>query len=175
MATRVTSRGLAQAAILAKQADPLVTFAYTAVIVSNDKALKFFGEVKIGAATYELAGNNGKLRVFTDIDDFVKFLSGAIPSGSGDYNVVIKTGVALAASVPSDLVKAAAAKVVKLNAAKVVQNEVLAEINAQLALMVGWESGSPLQAAKLAETNTQKATVLADIAAIDAEIVRLTP
>lgn len=64
---------------------------------------------------------------------------------------------------------------VKLQAAKVAQTAVIAEIDAQLALMVGWASGSSLQVAKLNETNTQRAAVVADIAAIDAEIVRLTP
>ena len=175
MAIRITSRGLAQAAIVAKIADPAVSIVFSAEIVSNNRALKFFGSVMIGAVEYELAGNNGKLRVFTDVDDLIKFLSAAIPSGSGDYLVVIKTGIALAASVPSDLIKSAAAKVVKLQAYKAAQNGVVTDINAQLALMVGWESGSPLQSAKLSETQDQKSAVLADIAAIDAEIVRLTP
>lgn len=175
MGTRITSRGLAQAVLVARQAEPGVAITFTANAVSGNKALKFYGVVKVGVTDYDLAGPNGKLRLFTDIDDFIKFVAGSIPAGSGDYSVTIKTGTVLAAAVPTDLVKAAAAKVIKLQAAKVAQTGVLADIDAQIALMAGWENGSPLQVAKLAEAQTQRASVVVDMAAIDAEIVRLTP
>ena len=175
MATRTTLRGLAQAVFLAKQADPNVAISFEANAVDGNKQLKFYGVVTVGSVEYELAGTNGKLKLFTDVDDFVKYIASASPIGTGAYPVTINTGVVLAEAVPTDLVKAAAAKVVKLQAYKVAQNTVLAGIDAQLALMVGWDAGSPLQVAKLAETQTQRATVVADIAAIDAEIVRLTP
>lgn len=81
----------------------------------------------------------------------------------------------LARQLVRDRVKAAAAKVAKLQAAKVSQQAVVAGLDAQLAMMAGWESGSPLQVARFVEVMEQKAAVLADVAAIDAEIVRLTP
>lgn len=175
MGTRITSRGLAQALIVARQADANVAVSFVATAIPGNKALKFYGVVRIGATNYDLAGGNGKLRLFTDMDDFIKYVAASVPVGSGDYLVTIKTGTVLAAAVPTDLVKAAAAKVVKLQATKVAQNQVLADIDVQLALMAGWESGSSLQVAKLAEVQTQRASVVTDIAAIDAEIVRLTP
>ena len=175
MGTRVTLRALTEAALAAKQADPGVAIAINANAVAGNRKLKFYGVVTIGAAEYDLAGANGKLKLFGDVDDLVKYMSDAIPMGSGTYVVNVNTGVTLADAVPNDLVKAAAAQVVKLQAAKVAQNTVLAAIDAQLALMDGWGDGSPLQVAKLEETQTQRAAVVADIAAIDAEIVRLTP
>lgn len=175
MGTRTTSRGLALAVLTARLAEPAIAIVFSATAIPGNKSLKLYGSVKVGAVDYDLAGNNGKLRLFPDVDDFVKYVAGSIPVGSGDYSVLIKTGSVLASAVPSDLVKAAAAKVVKLQAAKVSQAQVLAEIDAQLALMAGWETGSMLQVAKLNETNTQRASVVADVAAIDAEIVRLTP
>lgn len=175
MGTRVTLRGLAQAVYVAKQADANVAITFEANAIAGNKQLKFYGTVTVGAAEYDLASNNGKLKMFSDVDDLVKYIASAAPVGSGSYSIAIHTGVVLAASVPTDLVAAAAAKVVKLQAIKIAQTAVIAEIDAQLALMAGWGSGSPLQVAKLAETQTQKATVTADIAAIDAEIVRLTP
>lgn len=175
MGTRVTLRGLTQAILVAKKANPAVAIVFNANAVEGNKQLKFYGVVSVGGVEYDLAGTNGKLKLFTDADDLVKYIASAAPAGSGTYPVLIHTGSTLAAAVPSDLVKAAAAKVVKLQAAKVAQTAVIAEIDAQLALMVGWASGSSLQVAKLNETNTQRAAVVADIAAIDAEIVRLTP
>ena len=175
MGTRVTLRGLTQAILVAKLADPAVVIVFNANAVEGNKQLKFYGVVSVGGVEYDLAGNNGRLKLFNDADDFVKFVAAAAPAGSGVYPVHIRTGDTLAAAVPSDLVKAAAAKVVKLQAAKVAQTAVIGEIDAQLALMAGWGSGSSLQVARLNETKTQRAAVVADIAAIDAEIVRLTP
>lgn len=174
MGTRITQRGLAQAVLVAKQANPAVVITFTANAIEGNKALKFHGEANVGGTVYDFASTNGKLKLFGQADDLVKFIAGAVPAGTGDYPLTIKTGDTLAASVPADLVKAAADKVVKLNATKVAQQAVITEIDAQLALMTGWETGSSLQIAKLNETNTQKAAVQADIAAIDAEIVRLS-
>jgi hypothetical protein len=105
----------------------------------------------------------------------VKFLAQAAPIGSGDYPIVLKTGITLAQSVPEDLVAWAGKQIIKLQAKKAAQQEVIAGLNAQLALMTDWEDGSPLQVAKKEEVTTQKAAVESDIAAIDAEILRLTP
>ena len=175
MGTRITLRGLVKAVLVARQADANVAIVTEANAIAGEKSLKFYGVVKVGAAEYDLANNNGKLKLFGNADDLVKYIAQAVPAGSGSYTIKINTGTVLAAAVPADLVKAAAAKVVKLGAAKTAQQAVIAEIDAQIALMAGWENGSSLQVAKLAETNVQKAAVQADIAAIDAEIVRLTP
>lgn len=174
MGTRITLRGLVQAVIEARVIDANVAISTEANAIAGEKSLKFYGIVKVGAAEYDLANTNGKLKLFANADDLVKYIAQAVPAGSGSYTIKVNTGVVLAAAVPSDLIKAAAAKVVKLGAAKTAQQAVITEINAQLALMAGWGSGSALQVNKLNETNVQKAAVQADIAAIDAEIVRLS-
>jgi len=69
----------------------------------------------------------------------------------------------------------AADEVVRLGVRKTAQQGVLADIAAQLALMVGWENGNALQRAKKLEVQAQQTAVIGDIAAIDDEIVRLTP
>lgn len=175
MGTRITARGLAQAALVARTADPDVVVSFDANALPGDKRLRFYGVVKIGGTSYDLAGNNGRLKLFGDVDGYVKYVAAAMPAGGGSYSVKVNTGVTLAAAIPADLVKAAAAKVAKLQAAKVSQQAVVAGLDAQLAMMAGWESGSPLQVARFVEVMEQKAAVLADVAAIDAEIVRLTP
>ena len=174
MGTRITLRGLVQAVIVARLADANVAITTEANAVAGNKSLKFYGAVKVGAADYDLANSNGKLKLFANADDLVKYMAQAVPVGSGSYVLKINTGAILAAAVPTDLIKAAAAKIVKLNATKLAQQAVLADIDAQLALMAGWENGSVLQVNKLNETNIQRAAVVADMAAIDAEIVRLS-
>jgi hypothetical protein len=81
----------------------------------------------------------------------------------------------LAAAVAADQVKAAAARVVRLGTVTVSQQAQVDKIDAQLALMVGWSAGSPLQVAAFNEATTQRAVVVADMAAVAAEVVRLTP
>lgn len=49
----------------------------------------------------------------------------------------------------------------------------VAEIDEQLLLMVGWENGNVAQKAKKAEVQAQRACVVTDVAAIDTEIARL--
>lgn len=157
---------------IAKGADPATVLSFSAVQV--DKAMRFSGLVNVGATAYQVAGNNGKQKTFVDVDDFVKSLAVELPTASGDYDVEISTGLYLVKPLPSDIKKAAAAEVVKLNKLRLVQLAVVASIDAELALMVGWEAGNVLQQARKADTQARKAVVVADVAAIDADIVAQT-
>lgn len=172
---RVTGRKLAEIVRLAKIADAGVTVAILGDAISGDKSLRFVGTVTVGADQYRLCSDSGKVKVFANADDLVKFVSAAAPVNSGAYVVTLSTGVLLAAAVAADQVKAMAARVVKLASVKAKQQGVIAGLDEQLALMVGWNVGSALQIARFDEVTAQRATVNADIAAIDAEVLRITP
>lgn len=141
--------------------------------VGTDKALRFMGNVQIGATTYEVASDSGKLKTFSDVDSFLKYAAKAAEKGNGVYTVEVDTGALLASSVPADMQSWAEAQIVRLNKAKVSQQALIVSIDDQLGLMVGWENGNAAQAAKKAETQAQRACVVTDIAAIDTEIARL--
>ena len=141
--------------------------------VGTDKALRFVATIGVGAATYEVAGDSGKLKTFTDVDGFLKFAAKAAEKGNGVYTVEVDTGSLLASGVPNDLQSWAESQIVRLNKSKMTQQAVIANIDDQLGLMVGWEAGNAAQQAKKLETQAQRACVVTDIAAIDTEVARL--
>lgn len=141
--------------------------------VGTDKALRFMGTVQIGATIYEVAGDSGKLKTFSDVDSFLKYAAKAAEKGNGVYTVEVDTGALLASSVPADMQSWAEAQIVRLNKAKVSQQALIVSIDDQLGLMVGWENGNAAQQAKKLEVQAQRACVVTDIAAIDTEIARL--
>lgn len=138
--------------------------------VPGDKSLRYGGEITIGAATYQVATDAGRVRTFGNGDDFVKTVAKYLPTSSGAYAVTVATGILLVSPVPSDLVKDAQAKVLRYQAVKTAQQAVVADLDADLALMAGWATGNPLQVAKWGEVTAQKAAVVEDIAAVDALI-----
>ena len=142
--------------------------------VGTDTALKFVGRITVDATTYDVADDKGKIKTFRDVDGFLKFAAKAAEKGDGVYSVSVDTGSLLASKVPNDLKAAAGSQIVTLGKAKVSQTAVIADIDATLALMVGWDVGNTAQQVKLAETQAQRAAVVTDVAAIDAEVVRLT-
>lgn len=170
---RKTSRQLAAIIAAALVADSGTAVDYNLTAVGADKGLRFMASVRIGATVYEFAADNGKIQTFSDVDAFVKKIAKFHEDGEGVYTVTVDTGALLASSVPANLVAAKAAKIVSLNKTKTAQNGVVADIDAQLALMVGWDSGNAAQRAKLAEVQAQKVAVVGDIAAIDAELLAL--
>lgn len=172
MATRVSIRALLEHARTARLANPGVAVTFAADARPGNKKLVFTGRVTIGADEYDLAGDNGKIKSFSQIDDYIKYVAQAAPISNGTYSIACATGTILAASIPSDLKKDAQNKIVQLNRRKTAQQAVLAAINAELTLMAGWENGNALQAAKKAETEVQKTVVTNDISAIDAQITR---
>lgn len=171
---RKTSREISRLFAAEKQTNPAAVAALSLSVLGNDKALKFSAKVAIGANEYDLAADNGKAKTFPAVDDAIKFVAKAAEKGDGVYTVTVDTGALLASKVPADLKADAANKVITLGKAKLSQQATIAGIDDQLALMVGWENGNQAQKAKKLEAETQKATVTADIAAIDAEVVRLT-
>lgn len=170
---RITLREMSRLYANAKAVEPTATCDVRLVAVNGDKKLRFKAEVTIGGVTNEVAADNGKIKVFSDVDDFLKFVAKAAESGDGVYKVEVDTGMILASSVPGDMLKWAAGQVDKLTNVKPKQQAVIGTIDAQLAMMVGWENGNQAQQAKKLDTQNQKACVILDIAAIDAEIERL--
>jgi len=168
---RKTQRQFTAALRAARVATPGLQATFRA---EGDKKLAFKGFITIDGVEFEAAANNGKIQVFRDIDAFVKYAAACVENPTGTYEVSIETGVFLVDSVPADVQKWAAAEIVRLGTKKTAQEAVLAGLDGQLALIVGWESGNQLQQAKKAETTAQKTAVQGDVAEIDAEITRLT-
>lgn len=171
---RKTSRQLAALISAAVAINPAVAIDFKLLTTGTDKSLKFVGSVVLDGTTYELAADNGKVQTFLDVDGFVKKVAKFNEDGEGVYTVTIDTGSLLASSVPSNLVAAKAAKVASLTKTKAAQNAVVVALDAQIALMPGWDVGNAAQRAKLAEVQAQKVAVVGDIAAIDAEILALS-
>lgn len=170
---RKTLRELTRLFNAEKVSNPTSTASLRCVAVGTDKALRFVGKMTIGATTYDLASDSGKLKTFSDVDSFLKFAAKAAEKGNGIYSVEVETGALLASSVPADMQSWADAQIVRLNKAKVSQQAVIASLDDQLGLMVGWENGNAAQQAKKVETQAQRACVVTDIAAIDTELARL--
>lgn len=147
---------------------------FRAAAVPGDKGLRFALFVTIGGVEYQAASNSGKVQTFGDMDAAVKFLAGCVETSTGTYSIPIETGVILVKAIPADLAAWAVSEIERLNVRKTAQNAVLAKLNDQIALMAGWDTGNALQQAKLAETQAQQVCVTGDIAAIDAEIARLS-
>lgn len=171
---RKTLREISRLFTAEKVGTPGAVAVLKATAVGTDKALRLVASIGIGAATYEIASDSGKLKTFTDIDGVLKFAAKAAEKGNGVYTVEVDTGSLLASGVPNDLQSWAEAQIVRLNKAKVTQQSVIAGIDDQLGLMVGWEAGNAAQQAKKLETQAQRACVVTDIAAIDTEVARLT-
>ena len=129
--------------------------------------------VEIDGVVFECASDNGRIKVFSDVDSFLKYVAKAAEAGDGVYNVEIDTGALLASSVPSNMVTWAQSQITRLNKVKTAQAAVIDALDEQLGFMVGWEAGNAAQQAKKAETEAQKVAVTTDIAAIDTEVARL--
>lgn len=170
---RKTLRELSRLFTAEKVTTPSAVATLKLVTVGNDKALRFVGTMTIGASTYEIASDSGKVKVFSDVDSFLKFAAKAAEKGNGIYSVEVDTGVLLASSVPADLQSWADAQIIRLNKAKITQQSVISNIDDMLGLMVGWENGNAAQQAKKLEVQAQRAAVVTDIAAIDTEVARL--
>lgn len=170
---RKTLRELSRLFIVEKVLNPAAIATLKLMSVGTDKALRFTGQMTIGATVYELASDSGKTKVFTDVDSFLKFAAKAAEKGNGVYSVEVDTGVLLASSVPNDMQSWADSQIIRLNKAKLTQQSVVVNIDDQLGLMVGWENGNAAQQAKKLEVQAQRACVVTDIAAIDTEVARL--
>lgn len=171
---RQTMREIARRVSVKRQSVPGFVPVIKAVAVGDDKQLRLMGSVTIDADTFECASDNGKIRTFNDVDGFLKFVAKCAEKGDGVYNVEVDTGQLLASSVPADIPAWAQSQITRLGKVKTAQQATIAGLDSQLALMVGWESGNLAQQAKKAEVTAQKSAVTTDIAAIDAEVVRLT-
>ena len=171
---RKTLRELSRLYNAEKAINPGAVATLNVTSVGTDRALKFVGHMTIAAVVYEVAGDNGKIKSFSDVDGYLKFAAKAAEKGDGVYSVSVDTGALLASKVPNDLKAAAASQILSLGKTKISQTAVIADIDASLALMVGWEAGNQAQQAKKAETQAQRAAVVTDVAAIDTEVVRLT-
>lgn len=173
---RKTSREIARLFAAEKLIDPAAVAVCELFAVAGDKNLRFTAHVDLGSqGGCQPASDNGKIKVFSDVDSFVKFIAKAAESSNGDYTVRVNTGNLLASKVPADLKAWAGSQIVSLNKSKVSQAATVASIDEQLVLMAGWENGNQAQRDKKNEAIDQREAVVTDIAAIDAEITRLTP
>lgn len=171
---RRTVRDLAGIYRLAKEANPGIVPVFQVASVGSDRSLKFVGSVEIEGVTYVPAGDTGKVKSFADVDAFVAYMSKCCEASDGVYQVSVNTASILASKVPNDMKAWAASQIVSLSQKRTGQVAVVNTIDQQLSLMIGWEAGNQAQRAKKAEVEAQRACVQADIAAIDAEVTRLT-
>lgn len=171
--TRKTSREISRIYAAEKTTNPGAVAVLSMNAVGTDKSLRYIATVTIGAAAFDVAGDNGRLKVFADVDGFLKFAAKAAEKGDGVYTVSVNTGALLASTVPADLQSWAVSQGIKLGKTKIAQNAVIAGLDTQLALMVGWESGNAAQQVRKAELQAQRVCVVTDVAAIDTEIARL--
>lgn len=171
---RKTTRELARLFSAEKQINPALVAGLSLVATGVDKSLRFVALMTIGATSYEVAGDNGKLKAFSDVDGFLKFAAKSAEKGDGVYNVSVDTGALLASKVPNDMKVWAGNQVISLGKVKNKQNAVISDIDSQLALMGGWETGNAAQQAKKIEVTAQRVAVVTDVEAIDTEIARLT-
>lgn len=171
---RQTMREIGRRVSVKRETVPGFVPVIKATAVGNDKGLRLVGSVTIDADTFECASDNGKIRTFSDVDGFLKFVAKCAEKGDGVYSVEVDTGQLLASSVPANIPEWAQSQITRLGKVKTAQNAVIAGLDSQLALMTGWESGNLAQQAKKAEVQAQRAAVVTDIAAIDAEVLRLT-
>lgn len=170
---RKTLRELSRLFVAEKVSNPAAVAAIKATAIGKDKALRFVATLTIGATTYEIASDSGKIKNFSDVDSLLKFAAKAAEKGNGVYTVEVNTGDVLASSVPNDMQSWAEAQIIRLNKAKLSQQAVIASVDDQLGLMVGWENGNAAQQAKKVEVTAQRACVVTDIDAIDTEVARL--
>lgn len=169
---RKTGREIARLIAAEKASNP--AFVPSFVLQSDGKKeLRFVGLISIGANQYAIASDTGPVRNFANVDDFVRVVAKVAESGNGDYVLTVKTGQLLASSVPANMATWAAAQTLRLNKVKTSQQARVAEIDTQLSVMAGWENGNQAQQAKKTEVQAQRAAVLTDIAAIEAEVTRL--
>ncbi len=177
---RFTMQSIGAKVTQAKADNPMKDITALLVLssVGTNKSLVFNGKVDIAAdglniASYNVASNMGGIARFSQADQAVKSLAKYVATNDGSYDVIVETGTLLVSKPASDLVKANATLKAKLQAEKVTVTANIAKIDAQLALMVGWESGNALQVAKKQEATTAKASLTDLGAVLDAQIAVL--
>lgn len=170
---RKTTRELSRLFGIKVAATPGYVPEFKCSAVAGNKNLKFTATVKIDANEYTVAADGGTVKVFQNVDDFLKVAAKACEAGNGVYTVTSDTGALLASSVPSNMQTWAEGQITRLGKVKVNQTEVIAKLDAQLLLMTTWATGNAAQQARLIEVTAQKAAVNEDIAAIDTELARL--
>lgn len=170
---RKTTRELSRLFGLKVAAVPGYVPQFKCKAVGMNKNLKFAGSVVIDAVEYPVAADGGTVKLFQNVDDFLKVVAKACEAGNGVYTVVSDTGALLASAVPSNMKTWAENQIAKLGKVKIAQTAHVAGLDAQLVLMATWATGNAAQQARLAEVTAQKVAVVEDIAAIDTELVRL--
>lgn len=86
---RKTMRELSRLFQAAKVATPGLVATLKLATVGTDKGLRFQGVIGIDGVDYEVAGDNGKLRTFSDVDSFLKFAAKSAEVGDGVYQVEV--------------------------------------------------------------------------------------
>lgn len=168
------------AAILAANAAATTpeTVAASVTILPGDKNVKVTGTVHVGSVDYPVADSNGKVKVYTDIDQFVRFLAStkAVPN-SGAVPVTVTNPQALmpAEVIGGDVQARFKRQKASFEKANIVAERELAERTQTEADYVadGYETGSAAAQNALAEVRAQKLSLADAKAYNDAEIARL--
>ncbi len=175
---RATSFEVKRVVDAAKTAGSTVTAVLTLQAVGLDKTLRFNAVVTItvdGTPTdYTLCSTStGSVKRYSEADAAVKEISKILPSSTGSYTVQVEVGSLLDVNPPANLVNAQTAEKVKLTAKLTGIDASIAKAAAELALMVGWDSGNSLQVARFGEATARKNALEAYKAAVVARIAEL--
>lgn len=164
------------AANFAAQSPAAVTLKVT--VLEGDKNIKVTGVVVIGSDAYPVADSNGKVKVYKDIDQFLRFMAAtkALPN-TGDVELVVES-LQVAAPVESiggDIQgKFKRQKAAYERADVVTVRELADRTQTEIDYVAdGYETGSVRAQAALAEVRAQKAALTIEHAYNMAEIARL--
>lgn len=142
----------------------------------KDKGLRTTAKVVIDcgadSATLDVADSGGSIRNFANLDDAVKAVSKE--SGVQALGLEVTVGDIWDAAIPSDLIASAKRRRTVLQAALDKSKERGTKLGAEIGLMVGWENGTAVQAARKSNAVAAKASVDADVASYAAEIADIT-
>lgn len=173
---RFTSRVIGKHFKTCRAADPATTLLFMFASDAKSKTLRGTVQCRIrmadnSTAVYDLANDKGMHRTFGDVDSPVKAVAGF--AQIQDYDVQVLSNGVWDKAVPTNLVTAKASERAALVKLKDKNTATIAAIDAQLALMVGWETGTLAQQNRKAEEQLKRGTVVADSTAIDARIAEI--
>lgn len=175
---RATSFEIKRVVDAAKLAGSTVSAALQLVAVGTDKTLRFNAIVTVtvdGSATeYTVcSSSSGSIKRYSEADAAVKEIAKILPSSTGSYAVQVEVGSLLDVNPPANLVNAQTAEKVKLTAKLTSIDASITKAAAELALMVGWDTGNSLQVARFNEATAKHAALVAYQAAVNARIAEL--
>lgn len=175
---RATKREIARQVAVAKVAAGYGNYGVDLVAVGKASDPRWMGVVNFATTAdtfeFDVADDSGKVKLFGTVDAAVKFIAGVNEDSMGVYDYLsIQTGDLYASSVPSDIYADAERKVTSLTRVMAAQQGKATALNALLTgVMATWATGNAAQQAKFTEVTVQHTAVVADVAALTAEIAK---